>query len=158
MTPPSPPTLKSSPNFNPSPLGCRATKLVHAIAIETNIPFYKISATEVIYSVSSASKENSQDKAYNIAPSFIFINEIDAIASKRGNLKEMKQRIVTQLMTCMDESPRLVHSVDAIIRAIFHEEPTEEEMLFNNGWFYFSLSDFVLQDKDLFKGKECYII
>jgi len=34
----------------------------------------------------------------------VFIDEIDAIASKRENLqREMERRIVTQLMTCMDE-------------------------------------------------------
>lgn len=34
----------------------------------------------------------------------MFIDEIDAIASKRENLqREMERRIVTQLMTCMDE-------------------------------------------------------
>jgi ribosome biogenesis ATPase len=43
-------------------------------------------------------------KAYKTAPSIVFIDEIDAIASKRENLqREMERRIVTQLMTCMDE-------------------------------------------------------
>jgi ribosome biogenesis ATPase len=43
-------------------------------------------------------------KAYRTAPSIVFIDEIDAIASKRENLqREMERRIVTQLMTCMDE-------------------------------------------------------
>jgi hypothetical protein len=63
----------------------------------------------------------------------------------------MKQRIVTQLMTCMDESPRLLHSVDAIIRAIFNEEPVEEETLFNILFFAIQISY-----EDLSKGKECY--
>lgn len=44
----------------------------------------------------------------------MFIDEIDAIAAKRENLqREMERRIVTQLMTCMDESHRLVKSDDA---------------------------------------------
>ena len=43
-------------------------------------------------------------KAYRTAPSIVFIDEIDAIASKRENLqREMERRIVTQLMTCMDQ-------------------------------------------------------
>lgn len=38
----------------------------------------------------------------------MFIDEIDSIASKRENLqREMEKRIVTQLMTCMDESHTL---------------------------------------------------
>lgn len=57
---------------------------------------------------SGASEENIRDlfsKAYRTAPSIVFIDEIDAIASKRENLqREMERRIVTQLMTCMDES------------------------------------------------------
>jgi ribosome biogenesis ATPase len=67
--------------------------------------------------ISGASEENIRDlfsKAYRTAPSIVFIDEIDAIASKRETLqREMERRIVTQLMTCMDESHRLIHPVDA---------------------------------------------
>ncbi|GMP60651.1 hypothetical protein CsSME_00023420 [Camellia sinensis var. sinensis] len=95
------------------PPGCGKTKLAHAIANETGVPFYKISATELVSGVS----ENIRDlftKAYRTAPSIVFIDEIDAIASKRENLqREMERRIVTQLMTCMDESHRLVQPADA---------------------------------------------
>ncbi|KAJ0076133.1 hypothetical protein Patl1_33569 [Pistacia atlantica] len=98
------------------PPGCGKTKLAHAIANETGVPFYKISATEVVSGVSGASEENIRDlfsKAYRTAPSIVFIDEIDAIASKRENLqREMERRIVTQLMTCMDESHRLVQPSD----------------------------------------------
>ncbi|KAG8371640.1 hypothetical protein BUALT_Bualt13G0109200 [Buddleja alternifolia] len=98
------------------PPGCGKTKLAHAIANETGLPFYKISATELVSGVSGASEENIRElfsKAYMTAPSIVFIDEIDAIASKRENLqREMERRIVTQLMTCMDESHRLVKPVD----------------------------------------------
>ncbi|KAH9619791.1 hypothetical protein KSS87_006631 [Heliosperma pusillum] len=63
-----------------------------------------------------ASEENIRDlfsKAYQNAPSIVFIDEIDAIASKRENLqREMERRIVTQLLTCMDESHRMVKNTD----------------------------------------------
>ncbi|THG11475.1 hypothetical protein TEA_001159 [Camellia sinensis var. sinensis] len=66
--------------------------------------------------ISGASEENIRElfaKAYRTAPSIVFIDEIDAIVSKRENLRrEMERRIVTQLMTCMDESHRLVQPVD----------------------------------------------
>ncbi|CAI9102304.1 OLC1v1000551C2 [Oldenlandia corymbosa var. corymbosa] len=92
------------------PPGCGKTKLAHAIANETGVPFYKISATELVSGISGASEENIRElfsKAYRTAPSIVFIDEIDAIASKRENLqREMERRIVTQLMTCMDESHR----------------------------------------------------
>ncbi|EOY11870.1 hypothetical protein QUC31_001526 [Theobroma cacao] len=98
------------------PPGCGKTKLAHAIANETGVPFYKISAPEVVSGVSGASEENIRElfsKAYRTAPSIVFIDEIDAIASKRENLqREMERRIVTQLMTCMDESHRLVQPND----------------------------------------------
>lgn len=98
------------------PPGCGKTKLAHAIANETKVPFYKISATEVVSGVSGASEENIRElfsKAYRTAPSIVFIDEIDAIASKRENLnREMERRIVTQLMTCMDESNRLGQPAD----------------------------------------------
>lgn len=67
--------------------------------------------------MSGASEENIRElfsKAYRTAPSIVFIDEIDAIASKRENLqREMERRIVTQLMTCMDESHRLVQPSDS---------------------------------------------
>ncbi|CAL5379062.1 unnamed protein product [Camellia sinensis] len=98
------------------PPGCGKTKMAHAIANETGVPFYKISATELVSGISGASEENIRElfaKAYRTAPSIVFIDEIDAIASKRENLRrEMERRIVTQLMTCMDESHRLVQPVD----------------------------------------------
>lgn len=43
-------------------------------------------------------------EAASKAPAIIFIDEIDAIAPKRDNVsREMERRIVTQLLTCMDD-------------------------------------------------------
>ncbi|MCI59383.1 cell division control protein 48 C-like, partial [Trifolium medium] len=42
-------------------------------------------------------------KAKRAAPSIIYIDEIDAIASKRDiSQRQMETRIVTQLLTCME--------------------------------------------------------
>ncbi|KAL7259432.1 hypothetical protein ACSBR1_005352 [Camellia fascicularis] len=117
------------------PPGCGKTKLAHAIANETGVPFYKISATELVSGVSGASEENIRDlfiKAYRTAPSIVFIDEIDAIASKRENLqREMERRIVTQLMTCTDESHRLVQLADANTNAeSVPDENARVEILF----------------------------
>ncbi|XP_078443395.1 cell division cycle 48C [Wolffia australiana] len=94
------------------PPGCGKTRLAEAIANESGVPFYKISAPEVVSGVSGGSEENIRElfkKAHRTAPSIIFIDEIDAIGSKRDNLqREVEKRIVTQLMTCMDEC----HHVD----------------------------------------------
>ncbi|ONM15186.1 Cell division control protein 48 homolog C [Zea mays] len=101
------------------PPGCGKTTLAHAIANETGVSFYKISAPDIVSRVSGFMQKTSHNacvlaggseenirglfqKAYRTAPSIVFIDEIDAIASKREN-REMERRIVTQLMTCMDE-------------------------------------------------------
>lgn len=88
------------------PPGCGKSSLARAIGNEIGLPFYEISATEVVSGVSGESEENIRElfyKAYRTAPSIVFIDEIDAIASKRESLqKETDKRIVTQLMTCMD--------------------------------------------------------
>ncbi|KAG8390161.1 hypothetical protein BUALT_Bualt01G0054700 [Buddleja alternifolia] len=98
------------------PPGCGKTTFAHAIANEAGVPFYQVSATELVSGTSGASEENIRElfsKAYMTTPSIVFIDEIDAIASKKENLqKETDRRIVTQLMTCMDESHRLVKPVD----------------------------------------------
>ncbi|MED6216933.1 hypothetical protein PIB30_012661 [Stylosanthes scabra] len=98
------------------PPGCGKTTLAHAIANETGLPFYQISATELVSGVSGASEENIRElftKAYRTAPSIIFIDEIDSIASKRENLqREMEKRIVTQLLTSMDQSSNSLKSAN----------------------------------------------
>ncbi|XP_014519088.1 cell division control protein 48 homolog C [Vigna radiata var. radiata] len=90
------------------PPGCGKTTLAHAIANESGLPYYRISATELVSGVSGASEENIREffaKAYRTAPSIVFIDEIDAIGSKRENLqREMEKRMVMQLSTCMDQS------------------------------------------------------
>lgn len=92
------------------PPGCGKTMLAHAIANEMGVPFYKISATEVVSGVSGESEENIREvfnKAYRTEPSIIFIDEIDTIGSKRENLqRQMEKRIVTELMNCMDSNYR----------------------------------------------------
>uniref|UniRef100_R7W984 Cell division control 48-C-like protein n=1 Tax=Aegilops tauschii TaxID=37682 RepID=R7W984_AEGTA len=89
------------------PPGCGKTTLAEAIANETGVSFYKRSATEFVSGVSGASEENIRtlfNDAYRTAPSIVFIDEIDAIASKRDDMQRgMERRVVTQLMTCMDE-------------------------------------------------------
>ncbi|KAH0932492.1 hypothetical protein HID58_009609 [Brassica napus] len=91
------------------PPGCGKTRLAHAVANEAGVPFYQISATQVLSGVSGESEENIRElfsKAYRTAPSIVFIDEIDAIGSKRENQqRETEKRIVTQLLTCMDGPP-----------------------------------------------------
>ncbi|XP_045825177.1 cell division control protein 48 homolog C-like isoform X1 [Trifolium pratense] len=90
------------------PPGCGKTRLAHAIANEAELPFYPISATQVVTGVAGESENNIRElfsKAKKTAPSIIFIDEIDAIAKRGENSqRQMETRIVTQLLTCMDEA------------------------------------------------------
>ncbi|CAH1416185.1 unnamed protein product [Lactuca virosa] len=92
------------------PPGCGKSTLARAIAIETGFPFYEVAASEMVSGISGASEENIRElfsKAYRTTPSIVFIDEIDAIASKRENHQtKMESRIVTQLLACMDQSHR----------------------------------------------------
>ena len=81
--------------------------LVHAIAGEAGVPFLKISAPEVVSGMSGESESKIRElfaEAAAKAPSIIFIDEIDAIAPKRGlqSSSGVTERIVNQLLTSID--------------------------------------------------------
>ncbi len=94
------------------PPGCGKTHIANAIAGQLNVTFFKISAPEIVSSMSGESESRLRDLfsiASSSAPSIIFMDEIDAIAPKRGGDsssggggKGMEKRIVAQLLTCMD--------------------------------------------------------
>ena len=80
------------------PSGTGKTTLGDAICYEMEMPFKKISGTEIISSMSGESESNIRslfEQAIECQPSIIFIDEIDSIASSRKNAsKEMEKRIV----------------------------------------------------------------
>lgn len=71
----------------------------------------QVAATELISGVSGESEENIRDlfeQATLVAPCVLFIDEIDAISSNRVNAqKDMERRIVSQLITSLDQLPQL---------------------------------------------------
>lgn len=88
------------------PPGTGKTLLAKAVANETNSNFLLINGPEIMSKYYGQSEENLRKKfeeAEKNAPSIIFIDEIDAIASKREESKgEVERRVVAQLLTMMD--------------------------------------------------------
>ncbi|MBI4016274.1 MAG: CDC48 family AAA ATPase [Candidatus Aenigmarchaeota archaeon] len=88
------------------PPGTGKTLLAKAVANETNSHFICINGPEIMSKYYGASEENLRKKfeeAEKNAPSIIFIDEIDAIATKREETRgEVERRVVAQLLALMD--------------------------------------------------------
>ncbi|MBI4440404.1 CDC48 family AAA ATPase [Candidatus Woesearchaeota archaeon] len=88
------------------PPGTGKTLLAKAVSSETNSHFLLINGPEIMSKYYGQSEENLRKKfeeAQKNAPSIIFIDEIDAIASKREDTRgEVERRVVAQLLALMD--------------------------------------------------------
>ncbi|XP_020604355.1 nuclear valosin-containing protein-like [Orbicella faveolata] len=89
------------------PPGCGKTLLAHAVAGELEMPFIKLAATEIVSGVSGESEQKVRElfsRAVANSPCVLFLDEIDSITPKRETAsKDMERRIVSQLLTCMDD-------------------------------------------------------
>ncbi len=88
------------------PPGCGKTLIARAVASESEASFYTINGPEIVGSLYGQSEENIRkvfDEAKQNTPSIVFIDEIDAIASKREDTSgEVERRIVSQLLIELD--------------------------------------------------------
>jgi len=90
------------------PPGCGKTLIARAVANETDACFYHISGPEVIhkfYGESEAHLRAIFEKANENAPAIVFLDEIDAIAAKREEIRgdqQVERRVVAQLLALMD--------------------------------------------------------
>ncbi|MBW2978298.1 CDC48 family AAA ATPase, partial [Candidatus Woesearchaeota archaeon] len=88
------------------PPGTGKTLVAKAVANESNCHFLVINGPEIMSKFYGQSEENLRKKfeeAEKNAPSIIFIDEIDAIAPKREEVKgEVERRVVAQLLALMD--------------------------------------------------------
>jgi transitional endoplasmic reticulum ATPase len=90
------------------PPGCGKTLIARAVANETSAHFIHISGPEVIhkfYGESEAHLRALFEDARAYAPSIVFLDEIDAIASKREEVRgdqQVERRVVAQLLALMD--------------------------------------------------------
>ena len=88
------------------PPGTGKTLLAKAVATETDAKFISIAGPEIMSKYHGGSEENLRKKfeeAEKNTPAIIFIDEIDAIAPKRGESHDQSEkRVTTQLLTLMD--------------------------------------------------------
>lgn len=86
--------------------GTGKTLLAKAVANESDANFYYIGGPEVVSKYVGESEERLRklfNEAQKNAPSIVFIDEIDAIAPKRGEVSgDVEKRMVSQLLTLMD--------------------------------------------------------
>ena len=88
------------------PPGTGKTLLARAVANESAAKFFHIAGPEIMGSAYGESERRLREifeEARESAPSIIFIDEIDTIAPKRGQVTgEAEKRLVAQLLTLMD--------------------------------------------------------
>ncbi len=90
------------------PPGCGKTLLARAVAKETDAYFIHVSGPEVIhkfYGESEAHLRKIFETAQSNAPSIIFLDEIEAIGSKREEVRgdqQVERRVTAQLLALMD--------------------------------------------------------
>ena len=88
------------------PPGTGKTRLARAVANESDAEFFLINGPEIMGSAYGESEKRLREvfeEAAKNAPSIVFIDEIDSIAPKRGQVSgEAEKRLVAQLLTLMD--------------------------------------------------------
>ena len=88
------------------PPGCGKTLLARVLANESEAKMFLINGPEIVTKYYGATEANLRDifkEAKDASPSIIFIDEIDAIAPKRDNVRgDVEKRVVAQLLALMD--------------------------------------------------------
>ena len=88
------------------PPGTGKTRLARAVANESDASFFHIAGPEIMGSAYGESEKRLRElfeEAAKASPSIIFIDEIDSIAPKRGQVTgETEKRLVAQLLTLLD--------------------------------------------------------
>ncbi|MFN3388892.1 MAG: CDC48 family AAA ATPase [Allosphingosinicella sp.] len=88
------------------PPGTGKTRLARAVANESDANFFHIAGPEIMGSAYGESERRLREifeEAAKASPAIIFIDEIDSIAPKRGQVQgETEKRLVAQLLTLLD--------------------------------------------------------
>jgi transitional endoplasmic reticulum ATPase len=89
------------------PPGTGKTLLARAIAGETGVNFVSVAGPEILDRYVGESEGAVRDlfeRGRQTAPAVVFIDEIDAIAGRRGTDHEVTERVVSQLLTELDRA------------------------------------------------------
>ena len=112
------------------PPGTGKTRLARAVANESDAEFFLINGPEIMGSAYGESEKKLREifeQATKAAPSILFIDEIDSIAPKRGQVQgEAEKRLVAQLLTLMDGLESRVNLV--VIAATNRPEAIDEAL------------------------------
>ena len=88
------------------PPGTGKTLLAKAVANESGANFFSIQGPEIMNKFYGQSEENLRNRfveAEKNTPAIVFIDELDSIAPKRGEVHgEVERRVVAQMLTLMD--------------------------------------------------------
>ena len=118
------------------PPGTGKTLIAKAVANETDANFVSISGPEIVskyYGESEKHLRDIFDEAQKNAPTIIFIDEIDSIAPKRGEVTgEVERRVVAQLLSLMDG---LKNRGEVIVIAATNRPNSIDEALRRGGRF-----------------------
>jgi transitional endoplasmic reticulum ATPase len=87
------------------PPGTGKTLLARALAGESEVNFIHVNGPELLDRYVGESEKAVRkvfDRARQASPSIVFLDEVDAIAGRRGEGHEVTERVVSQLLTEMD--------------------------------------------------------
>jgi transitional endoplasmic reticulum ATPase len=96
------------------PPGTGKTLLARALAGQSDVNFVSVAGPELLDRYVGESEKSVRelfDRARQASPAIIFFDEIDALATQRGESHEVTERVVSQLLTELDgltENPNLV--------------------------------------------------
>jgi transitional endoplasmic reticulum ATPase len=96
------------------PPGTGKTLLARALAGESGVNFVHVNGPELLDRYVGESEESVREVfelARQTAPAIVFLDEIDAVAGKRGETHEVTERVVSQLLTELDgvvDNPNIV--------------------------------------------------
>lgn len=96
------------------PPGTGKTLLARALAGESDVNFIHVAGPELVDKYVGESEKALRElfeRARQTAPTIVFFDEIDALASRRGEAHEVTERVVSQLLTELDgltDNPNLM--------------------------------------------------